>query len=140
MINVNPKNEEKRLMSLWVWLVSDETCNLLEFLTYFCYYSLVSLHFLNLFIDLITLFSYLLVFFSIILSVKKFQFQLNKLFSNEPYTIQFQVYINILLDKDTYKYIYIHTLLYIDNSSTRIYEFVHELIIMFEFDSFNNWA
>ena len=39
MINVNPKNEEKRLMSLWVWLVSDETCNLLEFLAYFCYYS-----------------------------------------------------------------------------------------------------
>ena len=48
------------------------------------------------------------------------------------YTIKFKVYINILLHKFTYKYIV--------NSSPRVYEFVHEDIILFELGSFNNWA
>ena len=47
---------------------------------YFCYYLWVSLHILVLFMG--SIFSYLLVL-SIVLSAKKFQFQLNKLFPNK---------------------------------------------------------
>ena len=48
----------------------------------------------------------------------------------QTYTIQSQVYISIFLDKYTYKNI----ILYIVKSSLH----VHEYIIMFEVDSFNN--
>ena len=51
---------------------------------------------------------------------------------NKTYTIEFQAYINTLLDKYTYKYI----VLYIINLSSH----VHEHIIMFELDLFNNCA
>ena len=51
-------------------------------------------------------------------------------------TIQFQVYINIFLDKYTYKNI----ILYRVKLSPYVHMFVHEHIIMYEFDLFNNWA
>ena len=74
--------------------------NLFVILAYFCYYLLISLHFLILFISPIVLFSLFFNFFSTLLT-KNFQFQLNKLFSNGQKEHMIRMPVNLLFERNS---------------------------------------